>query len=116
MRFLKKAFLGLFCGLMNGLFGSGGGVVAVPMLSSYGLPQKESHATSVAVIFFLSLISTLSYWFAGNLDIASAVEYIPYGVVGAIVGAFLLKKVPNDLLRRIFGIIVLLGAVRILLK
>lgn len=113
---MKKFFLGTICGLLNGLFGSGGGVAAVPLLESSDLQSKESHATSVALIFILSLATTVSYFLAGNLDFSLAWSYIPYGVIGAVIGAVLLKKIPNSLLRRIFGGIILISALRILVK
>jgi len=109
-----KIFAGIFCGILNGLFGSGGGVVAVPMLRLFGLEAKKSHATSVALIFFLSIMSVIVYSFRGSLDLKSALVYVPWGIAGALLGAFLLKKVPNSLLRRIFGLVVLISAVRIL--
>ena len=113
---MKRYFLGLICGLLNGLFGSGGGIAAVPLLESTGVEPKKSHATSVALIFFLSLATAVSYLMGGRLDFSQALSYIPYGVVGAILGAFLLKKVPNDILRRIFGGIILISAVHTLVK
>ena len=113
---MKKHLMGLVCGLLNGLFGSGGGVAAVPMLEETGLEAKKSHATSVALIFVLSIATTISYLMGDKLDFGLALQYIPYGVVGAAAGALLLKKIPNSLLRRIFGIIILAAAVRILVK
>ena len=115
-----KLFLGSLCGLLNGLFGSGGGVVAVPMLEFTGIEPRKSHATSVAVIFFLSLMSVAAYSLKGSftnsppLDWKVTLSYIPWGVAGAVLGSLLLKKVPNSLLRRVFGAVVLLSAVRIL--
>ena len=113
---MKKFLMGALCGLLNGLFGSGGGVAAVPMLEAAKLEAKESHATSVALIFVLSLATTLSYLFSNKLDFGMAWSYIPYGAVGAIIGALILKKIPNSLLRRIFGAIILFAAFRILVK
>jgi hypothetical protein len=111
-----KILLGSLCGILNGLFGSGGGVVAVPMLRLFGLEARKSHATSVAVIFFLSIISVIAYGLRGHLEFKAALELIPWGIAGAVLGALLLKKVPNSLLRRIFGLVVLISAVRILIK
>lgn len=113
---MKKWILGFICGALNGLFGSGGGTAAVPLLESIGLEPKKSHATSVALIFIFSLATTVVYLLNGNLDTELALKYIPYGIVGAITGAVILKKIPNSLLRRIFGAIVLISAIRLFLK
>ncbi len=115
MKKLINASIGFVSGILNGLFGSGGGVAAVPLLEASGLEAKKSHATSVALIFLLSIISVIIYGFNGNLDYETALKYIPYGLVGAVLGAVLLKKVPNSLLRRIFGGVILISAVKILL-
>ena len=113
---MKKHLMGFVCGVLNGMFGSGGGVAAVPMLEGSGLEAKKSHATSVALIFVLSIATTISYLLGDKLDFGLASQYIPYGVVGAVIGAVLLKKMPNSLLRRVFGGIILIAAVRILVK
>ena len=113
---MKKHFMGLVCGLLNGMFGSGGGVAAVPMLEGTGIEAKKSHATSVALIFVLSIATTISYLLGDKLDLGLALQYIPYGIAGAAAGAVLLKRMPNSLLRRVFGVIILIAAVRILVK
>ena len=113
---MKKHFMGLICGLLNGMFGSGGGVAAVPMLEESGIEAKKSHATSVALIFVLSIATTVSYLLGDKLNFELAWQYIPYGVVGAVAGSVLLKRMPNSLLRRIFGVIILAAAIRILVK
>lgn len=115
---MKKAlnyFFGMLCGFLNGLFGSGGGVVAVPCLEKSGAEPKKAHATSVALIFILSLFTAIMYFFEGKLDLMTAWEYIPYGLLGAVTGSILLKKIPNSILRRVFGVVILIGAIRILL-
>ena len=113
---MKKHIMGLICGLLNGMFGSGGGVAAVPMLEGTGIEAKKSHATSVALIFVLSIATTISYLLGDKLDFGMALQYVPYGVIGATAGAVLLNRMPNSLLRRIFGVIILAAAIRILVK
>ncbi len=113
----KKMFyyiLGLVSGFLNGLFGSGGGIIAVPMLEKSGLEAKKAHATSIAIILPLSVISTVIYMFNKSFDIKSAAVYIPFGLIGAVIGSLLLKKIPNSLLRRIFGGIIIASAVKML--
>jgi len=114
MKTINKIIIGLTAGVLNGLFGSGGGVVAVPLLERAQIEQRKCHATSVVLIFVLSLVSTVMYAVGGRLDFSTAMQFIPAGLVGALVGATLLKKIKNDLLRRIFGVIILISAVRML--
>ena len=84
---------GSLCGFLNGLFGSGGGTVAVPAFEKNGTEPKKAHASSVALIFVLSLVTAVIYLMNGKLDFGTAWEYIPYGLIGAILGSFLLGKI-----------------------
>lgn len=107
-------FEGALCGFLNGFFGSGGGVIAVPILEKEGSEPNEAHATSVALIFMLSFVTALFYGFSGNLDYSAAWRFIPWGVIGAVSGAIFLKKIKAEWLKRIFGGIITIAAVRML--
>ncbi|MDE7400018.1 MAG: sulfite exporter TauE/SafE family protein [Oscillospiraceae bacterium] len=111
---MRKFFEGTLCGFLNGFFGSGGGVTAVPILEKEGSKTNEAHATSVALIFILSLITAVFYGFSGNLDFGGAWSYIPWGIAGAVTGAMFLKKIKAQWLKRLFGGIVTIAAVRML--
>jgi len=113
---IKYILIGVLSGILNGLFGSGGGIAAVPMLEKAGVEAKKSHATSVVIIFFLSIAATIGYYAGGRLDFGAALPLIPSGLLGAAVGSILLKKIKNGLLRRIFGAVMIISAVRIFLK
>ncbi len=116
----KKTFLkiifGIFIGLVNGFLGAGGGNIAVPALKAAGLSVKEAHQTAVAVILPLSVLSAALYLFRGSVTLADALPYIPSGLVGAIVGTYLIKKISNVWLSRIFGGFMIYSGVRMLLK
>ncbi len=109
-------FLGLVAGILNGLFGAGGGVAVVPMLEKAGIEPKKAHATSISIILPLSILSGIFYLISGHISFETALPYLPLGIVGALMGGWLLQKISNDLLRRIFGIIIIISAVRIFLK
>lgn len=111
---MGKFFKGTLCGFLNGFFGSGGGVVAVPILEKEGCPPNEAHATSVALIFLLSLLTAAFYGLTGGLDFDGAWKYIPWGVVGAVTGSIFLKKIKAQWLKRLFGGVVTAAAVRML--
>ena len=109
-------FLGLVAGILNGLFGAGGGVAVVPMLENAGIEPKKAHATSISIILPLSILSGIFYLISGHISFETALPYLPLGIVGALMGGWLLQKISNELLRRIFGIIIIISAVRIFLK
>ncbi|MCM1166212.1 MAG: sulfite exporter TauE/SafE family protein [Lachnospiraceae bacterium] len=111
---MGRFFKGTLCGFLNGFFGSGGGVIAVPILEKEGCPPNEAHATSVALIFLLSLLTAGFYGISGGLDFAAAWQYIPWGVIGAVAGSIFLKKIKASWLKRLFGGVVTAAAVRML--
>lgn len=110
---MKRFFQGGVIGLLNGFFGSGGGVLAVPVLEKDCSPN-EAHATSVALIFILSLVTAVFYGFSGDLDYETAWEYVPWGIAGAVAGSVFLKKISPDWLKHLFGAIIIIAAVRML--
>ena len=108
--------LGAVTGICNGLFGSGGGIAAVPLLKKGGTPVKKAHATSLALTLPLSAVSACFYACERNFRWSDALPLIPFGLAGAVLGGMLMKKIPTDLLRRIFGIILIISGGRILLS
>lgn len=112
----KYAVTGALAGMANGLFGSGGGLFLVPLLTRWAkLPQRKAFATSVAVILPLSLISAGVYWFKGGLDLSGAWPYLLGGALGGILSGRLFQRVPLTFLRRAFGALILYGGVRAVL-
>ena len=105
--------MGFFCGILNGLFGAGGGMVAAPMLKTK-LKAHKAHATSIAIILPLSAFSALLYYLNGDFSFQAALPYLPLGLCGALIGTKLLRKIRPKLLRRLFGVLILLSAVRLL--
>ncbi len=107
---------GFLTGLINGLFGAGGGIIAVPLLKKSGLRQKQAHATSIAVTLPLSILSVCLYVSSSKGDFMTAVSFMPGGVLGAIAGAFIIRKISPALLKRIFGAVVIFAAIRGLMR
>jgi len=103
-------------GLINGLLGSGGGMLAVPALERSDVEANRAHATSVAVMLPLSAVSAFFYLRSGGVSIRDALPYIPGGIVGALIGVMLLRRVKPGLLRKIFGGLAVYSGMRILLK
>ena len=69
----KYAVSGALAGAVNGLFGGGGGMVLVPLLSGWcGMEGKRSFATCVAVILPLSAVSAAGYLLRQGFELAAA--------------------------------------------
>ena len=107
--------VGLAVGFVNGLFGSGGGTVLVPALERVlKLSAHKAHATAIAVILPLSLLSLGIYAFRTDFLWKEAALLSLGGVVGGPVGAKLLSRFSGKWLHRIFGAFMLVAAVRMI--
>lgn len=113
---LRLALSGLAVGFVNGLLGAGGGMLAVPVLKKLGLSQKEAHSNAVAVILPITALSALLYIWCGYAKLGATLPFIPSGLVGALIGTYLLKKISPKLLKKGFGGFMLYAGLRLLLK
>ena len=82
---------GALIGLLNGFFGSGGGILAVTLLQKQGLPSRQAHATSIAIILPLSLVSLAVYYLNGNLELLQGLPFFLPALLGAACGAWVLQ-------------------------
>lgn len=107
--------LGMFVGIANGLFGSGGGMIAVPALKYVsGLDQKSAQATAIAVILPVSIISAVIYILGGKYDLMIGLYVGGGAIVGAVLGAFVMSKLSNKFLTIIFCLLMIAGGVKII--
>lgn len=113
---LRLIFSGLAVGFVNGLLGSGGGMIAVPILKKIGLSQKEAHSNAVAVILPITVLSAILYIKRGYVGIGEALPFIPSGIAGALVGTYFLKKISPKWLKRSFGGFMTYAGLRLLFK
>ncbi len=110
------ALAGLFIGVVNGIFGAGGGMLAVPALSFIcGFDDKHSHATAIAVILPLCLVSTIVYALRGSFELAIVAPTVVGVVLGGIAGALLLKKLSNDVISFLFYGLMLFAGIKMMI-
>lgn len=106
---------GIFIGFLNGFFGGGGGMIVVPLLVFLlKLTEKEAHATAIFIILPMCVASSIIYMLQQNVDYMQLMWAVIGFVVGGIIGALLLKKINNKILRIIFSAIMVLAGVRLL--
>ena len=114
---VKFGILGFIAGVLNGIFGAGGGLMVVPMLQSQDIEPKKAHATSIAIILPLSVVSAIMYVIGGiKIDWGQLGIVTLLGLGGAVAGSFLLAKMQNGLLKKIFGLVMIISAVRIFFR
>lgn len=116
MKKLKNILLGIATGAVNILIGSCGGIVAVESLKRNGLNQTKSHATAIAVILPLSLISAIGYIAKGEVRLSDSYVYLVPGLVGSVIGSMLLPKIPQKILNKVFSVFMIYAGVRMLIK
>ncbi len=78
---------GVGVGILNGLLGAGGGMLTVPLLEWMGVKGRRAHATSLAVILPLSLVSAGAYLLRGWVSLGEAALFLPGGYWGRRRGA-----------------------------
>lgn len=114
---IKLIAIGLVTGFINGIFGSGGGMIIVPALVFLmDLEEHRAHATAISIILPLSIISTVLYLKADMIKFNIALYVALGGIIGSFIGAKFLKKIPASLLRKIFGGIIIFTAIRMILR
>ena len=118
MKFIKKISIqiaGICAGSVNGLFGAGGGMVLVPLLTGLAdLEDDEVFPSSVCIILPICLVSLSFTLNIKEFDWFAALPYFIGSVIGGILTGFIGKKIPTLWLHRILGILILWGGVRYL--
>lgn len=112
---LNALLAGLAAGSAGGLFGVGGGLVLIPILTSaLGLTQHRAHGTSLAVIGFAALVSLVVYGSHGNVAWLTAALIAAGSLLTARLGARLAARTSARGLTRAFAVFLVVVAVRLL--
>jgi uncharacterized membrane protein YfcA len=104
--------VGLFVGTAGGFTGLGGGFILIPILLFLGLEAQRAVGTSFAVILMSSVSALVAHNKLQNVDYRWGILIGLGGIVGAQIGARLVELVPTLAFKRIFGIILMLIALR----
>ena len=106
---------GICAGLVNGLFGAGGGMVLVPLLTKLtNIHDDEIFPSSVSIILPVCLISLGFTIVSGNWNTDGIFPYLIGGCLGGVAVGFFGKKIPTLWLHKALGILILWGGIRYL--
>jgi uncharacterized protein len=109
--------IGVAAGTLSSMLGIGGGVLVVPALVlGLGVGQKSAQGVSLAMMIPMALMGALRYWWnpAIKLDIVMILVLVPCAIIGANVGSSIAAAVPALVLRRLFGVFVIVVGVKML--
>ncbi len=115
MQFLY-IILGILAGMFGGMFGIGGATVLIPALVFiFGLTQHQAQGTTLAAMVPpIGLLAALRYYYSGNVKLGMA-GFICIGFfVGGLIGAHFAQNISEPVLKKMFGVFLLIVAVNMI--
>ncbi len=109
--------VGLACGVFSATFGVGSGILMIPILVlAFSTQQKSAQGICLAVMVPMALVGAIRYRINPEIDVDMRLVGLLAigGVVGALIGSWIAGRVPALLLRRMFAIVMIIAAVRML--
>lgn len=111
----KAIAIGLAAGLASGYVGVGGGFLMVPLfVSVLGVMMRKASGTSLVAIMILAIPGVIEQAFLGNINYLAGIAMAVGSIPGAVIGANLVRRVPERQLRFAFGAFLLISAVVLL--
>ena len=114
--FIILIVIGLLAGILSGLVGVGGGILMIPLLIIFlGLTQHEAQGTALfAMLHPIGILAAINYYKEGFVKWEYAIVIAFTFVIGGYLGSKLSLSLPPQTVRRIFGVIMLLGAIKLI--
>lgn len=107
--------IGLIAGLASGYVGVGGGFIMVPLfISLLGIMMRQASGTSLVAVTILAIPGVVEQGLLGHIDYIAGIAMAVGSIPGAVIGASLIRKVPERKLRFVFGAFLLISAVVLL--
>ena len=104
---------GIGAGAINGLFGAGGGMVLVPLLSLLSkLDEQEIFPSSVCIILPVCLVSLFLSYRTDAVSLNTLITYMIASAIGGVFAGVWGRKIPTIWLHRLLGILILWGGIR----
>ena len=114
-KLLGLILAGLGAGAVNGLFGAGGGMVLVPLLSLLTpLDDRDIFSASIAVILPICIVSLTATAISGSIAWQESLPYLIGSAAGGVTAGLWGQKIPASWLHRGLGILIIWGGIRYL--
>jgi uncharacterized membrane protein YfcA len=113
---LLIAAIGGVAGILSGLLGLGGAIVIIPaMVMLLGFSQQMAQGTTLFMMVLpIGALAAYQYYQKGFVDVKTALIMAVFFFVGGYFGARFATDIPQDILKKVFGILLLLLSIRIL--
>ena len=108
--YLLAAALGVVAGVLSGLFGVGGGILFVPVLTWIGLTQLHAEASSLLAIIPTVVVGVWGQQRYGNVRWRPAAVLGVASIAATVGGAQVALSLPESTLRKLFAVLMLLTA------
>ena len=108
--------IGITAGIMAGMLGIGGAIIMIPALVYFmGVSQQTAQGTSLAVMLPpIGIIAAYNYYKAGQVNIKFALILAAAFLIGSYFGSKFALNLPQPVLKKIFGILLILVAAKML--
>ncbi|MBQ9313843.1 MAG: TSUP family transporter [Clostridia bacterium] len=109
--------IGLFAGLISGFFGTGGGLLIHPALTSIlKLDEYKARGTTLITVFPAVLVASIFYANYNYFDLSIIVNVVIGGSIGGFIGAKLMKRIPKFWLAITFDIFLVIASIKMIVK
>lgn len=114
---LSLILIGILAGVLSGLVGVGGGIIMVPLLVMFfSFNQHEAQGTSLAVLAVpVTAVAVFNYYKEGQINLKYAAIIAVFFVLGSIVGSKFALTLDQKVLKKIFAVVLLIIAGKMLL-
>jgi len=110
--------IGVITGIMAGMLGIGGAIIMIPALVFFmGFSQQMAQGTSLAVMLPpIGIFAAYNYWKEGQVNLKFAMIIAVAFIIGSYFGSKIALNMPQAIMKKIFGILLLIVAAKMLLS
>ena len=113
--FYGIAIAGTVAGVVNGLFGAGGGMILIPLLTMLtDLSDDEIFSSSLAIMLPVCIVALAATALHQTLPLKAALPYLAGSALGGIAAGIFRNKIPTLWLHRLLGLLIIWGGIRYL--
>ncbi len=107
---------GIVAGFISGSLGVGGGVIIIPaMLFLFGMTQHQAQGISIGLLSLpVAMAGAYNYYKEGHINIKYVIILAVVFSISGYFGSMLAVKLPGKMLKKIFGVFLLIAAIKMI--